>query len=801
MYTTYYNLREKPFKEAIDPKFTWLSQKHLEALSAFKYAALEKKGFFLLTGEVGTGKTTVIKRFLNEIESNTIVANVLDPDLNKLDFFNYLSEEFKMNMTFKSKADFLITFKKFLLDACQKNISALLIIDEAHKIKQELLEEIRVLSNIETYESKLINVFFVGQTEFNNILLDKRNRGLRLRISVNYHLEPLSEDETEQLILYRLNVAGRESKIFSSTAFHAIYQFSAGVPRLVITICDRAMLTGFTRNKNIIDQDIISECAEELKIVRIEEEKEPREKFTRISRLKPLEAKARGEGEEEPKKSLLSEKDIILKRTEELKIDKVEEEREYREKLKRISRPKPLATKAHEESDEKLKKPSISELGIKIIPITKKALLPALSAMLAVVIIYLLYNFTLVFFPKTRIMPSQKKSAVIQSEHSDLSATKKKENEFEKNIIKSTILEEKQAKMPSDSYSTDNIRSEKERISSFNESKLSTVELAKTQTVIDYSPKVSEDTRLLPKVSDTEIKIALKSKKKAPEEFSQKKEIKMERSSSKESEIDKNLELAKKELRNLVYSLDSNLDSTTTNRQEKKSAVARLQPKSTDVIGQEPKKVSKPTGDYLSQQEPRTVKVIRKETEEDLKPKEDARSQQSVTKKIESQIHSVEFDLELKTKAQQEPAKEVAHLEQLKEESNRRNRFSLEERLQSFLQNYCQTYEAKDLDEFTAFFTMDAKENDKPFYSLLPKYRHNFNSIDLINYQIELHEYKYNEEDGTVNIEGRFFLKWLPHGANWRQNSGKIFMELHEHGTSYRVNRLDYYGERRKKTK
>ena len=208
MYTAYYNLKETPFNQSVDPKYTWLSEKQLEALAAFKQNYLDKKGFFLITGDAGTGKTAFTKRLLAEIESKTIVATVTDPDLDKLDFFNWLSVEFNMNVMFKSKGAFLARFKRFLFEAYQKKINVTLIIDDAHRINQELIEEILTLSNIEKAGSKLMSIFFVGQSGFNKILQEKQNSALRQSINAHFHLKPLKEDEIVQLILYRLKVAG-----------------------------------------------------------------------------------------------------------------------------------------------------------------------------------------------------------------------------------------------------------------------------------------------------------------------------------------------------------------------------------------------------------------------------------------------------------------------------------------------------------------------------------------------------------------------------------------------------------------
>ena len=176
MYAAHYNLTQLPFKESSDPRFIWLGKKLLKALSDFKSAMNTKKDFFLFTGAVGTGKTAVIKRFLAEIDSEKIVAWVSYPDLDKLNFFNYLSKEFKMGGVFDTKKAFFVQFKKFLLDAYQKNTRVILIIDEAHKMNEEILEEILLFSNFRKDDGKLIDIILAGWREFRNELPEKYHK-------------------------------------------------------------------------------------------------------------------------------------------------------------------------------------------------------------------------------------------------------------------------------------------------------------------------------------------------------------------------------------------------------------------------------------------------------------------------------------------------------------------------------------------------------------------------------------------------------------------------------------------------
>jgi general secretion pathway protein A len=266
MYLAYYNLKHKPFNISPDSRFLWLSEKHKEGLANLKYGVMENKGFLVLTGDIGTGKTTLINSLIRISGVEALIATVPDPDLEAMDFFNLLAEEFNMNRVFSSKGDFLIQFKQFLIESYVSDKTVLIIIDEAQRLNHELLEQIRLLSNIELANRKLINIFFIGQTEFNQLLMDDRNRAVRQRITVNYQLEPLSKPETEQYIHHRLKLAGATEEIFRPGAVWRVFNFSRGYPRLINIICDLALLTGYSAGLKKIDAGLIKECEKELKI-------------------------------------------------------------------------------------------------------------------------------------------------------------------------------------------------------------------------------------------------------------------------------------------------------------------------------------------------------------------------------------------------------------------------------------------------------------------------------------------------------------------------------------------------------
>jgi len=266
MYLSYYKLESKPFQMSTDPDFLWLGEKHKEALATLRYAILENKGILALTGDVGTGKTTLINALIQRLGNDTLAVTIYDPSLEVLDFFNIVSVAFNMGKTFDSKGEFLIYFKRFLKETRARNKKVLLIIDEAQRVSNELLEEVRLLSNLEDEYIRLLNIFFVGQNELIDILKEYKNRSFRQRITLSYHIEPLTLRETEAYIRHRLEIAGAKTHIFSSGSIYEIFSFSNGYPRLINIICDHALLSGYVREIIIITQDIIKECKEELQI-------------------------------------------------------------------------------------------------------------------------------------------------------------------------------------------------------------------------------------------------------------------------------------------------------------------------------------------------------------------------------------------------------------------------------------------------------------------------------------------------------------------------------------------------------
>ncbi len=254
MYLNHYNLTLKPFEINPDQKFLWLGEKHKKALIAMKKVILEKKGFISLTGDFGTGKTTLVKALADILGDIIFFAQVSDPTLEQLNLLNLSANASKMNKKFSTKGDFLSQLRQFLNHIYVHRKEIVLVFEEAQKFDPERLEEVRLILNLQP-DKKLMSIVFVGQNEFNHIL--NKNKPLRQECSIIHETEPLGKKETVQYILHRLNIAGSEKKIFSPEALREIYSISEGNPRLINILCDSALSSGCAKAVKIIEPEII----------------------------------------------------------------------------------------------------------------------------------------------------------------------------------------------------------------------------------------------------------------------------------------------------------------------------------------------------------------------------------------------------------------------------------------------------------------------------------------------------------------------------------------------------------------
>lgn len=265
MYCKFYGLKEKPFSVTADPSFFFASPKHKEALYHLSYGVNQKKGIIVITGEIGTGKTTLCKFFLNQLKGDVKTALILNPYLPQIQLLEAIVKDFGIAPKDKSKLSLIWDLNKFLLRQADDGNNVVLIIDEAQNLKPLQLEQIRLLSNLETEKDKLIQIILVGQPELNKRLELYELRQLQQRIMVRYHITPLQRDDVKEYIRHRLYVAGAQEKIkFIDEAIDLIADFSQGIPRLINAVADRALLAGFVMETNTLDMDIVQRCISEL---------------------------------------------------------------------------------------------------------------------------------------------------------------------------------------------------------------------------------------------------------------------------------------------------------------------------------------------------------------------------------------------------------------------------------------------------------------------------------------------------------------------------------------------------------
>ncbi len=266
MYIKYFDLAEQPFNMTPDPRFFYFSKKHEDALSNLLFGISERKGFITITGEIGTGKTTLCRLLLNKLDKKVKTSLIFNPNLTTIELLQAINQDFGIASSSISKKELVDALNVFLLGVLKKGDNAVLIIDEAQNLTPECLEEIRMLSNLETDRDKLLQIILVGQPELRKKLELERLKQLNQRIALRYHLEPFDLKETRAYILHRLKIAGGDDKVFfTQQAFDKIYEYSQGTPRLINILCDKVLLAAFVSDTKTISNQTVDAAIKELR--------------------------------------------------------------------------------------------------------------------------------------------------------------------------------------------------------------------------------------------------------------------------------------------------------------------------------------------------------------------------------------------------------------------------------------------------------------------------------------------------------------------------------------------------------
>jgi len=267
MYVDFFGLHEKPFNVTPDPAFLFLSKKHQEALAHLTYGIKERKGFIAITGEIGAGKTTLCRTFLNRIKKDVRTAYILNSNITSdMQLLRMIIDDFGIQPAGKNKAALLKAMNDFLIEQTMMGNNVVIIIDEAQNLRPRVIEQIRMLSNLETDKEKLLQIIFVGQPELNELLRSPKLVQLNQRITVRYHIAPLDKEEVLSYINHRLSIAGSNgASIFTPQTVDEIYNFSGGIPRLINIICDRTLLLAFVLERKDVTSEMIRRSAQEVR--------------------------------------------------------------------------------------------------------------------------------------------------------------------------------------------------------------------------------------------------------------------------------------------------------------------------------------------------------------------------------------------------------------------------------------------------------------------------------------------------------------------------------------------------------
>jgi len=264
MYLDFFKLIEPPFLLTPDPRFLYLSKAHSRAITFMEYAILNRDGFAVITGEIGSGKTTLISKLLTGLDEDTLIARIYHTHVDSVEFFRALLDEFGIHEHGDNKVALLGQINTFLLEAFSENKKVILIVDEAQNLSEKLLEEIRLLTDLETNNEKLMNLILVGQPELNETLDQPQLEQLTQRIRFRCHIGALNDKEMGEYIQHRLTVAGLEKEVFTKQAMPSLFKYTGGIPRLINALCDVALICAYAEDSHRVNNKIVQIAVNEL---------------------------------------------------------------------------------------------------------------------------------------------------------------------------------------------------------------------------------------------------------------------------------------------------------------------------------------------------------------------------------------------------------------------------------------------------------------------------------------------------------------------------------------------------------
>ena len=270
MYKQFFGLTRNPFEISPDPYFYHPTPRHNEALANLHYGVGRRKGFIVITGEVGTGKTLLVRCLLSELRKNNIAFGyVFNPLLPVVEFFQYIMADFGLPYSGRTKTEMLLDLNRFLIQRHARGLITALVVDEAQALRAELLEEIRLLTNLETSQQKLLQIVLMGQPELEVVLDSPELRQLKQRVALRCQLQPLDETQTHAYVLSRLERAGApaEPEVFSEEALSKIFEYSRGIPRIINTLCENSMVSAFSCEQRPVTADIVTDVAADFRLI------------------------------------------------------------------------------------------------------------------------------------------------------------------------------------------------------------------------------------------------------------------------------------------------------------------------------------------------------------------------------------------------------------------------------------------------------------------------------------------------------------------------------------------------------